>query len=110
MASDKKFDLEGFSVEKDGGINTDGDINLSSESAKISSENQLEISTGDGGIVLDPRTNVTVETPLIVTGPASSLTVNSDVIFTSLPTSDPSSAGELWVDSSAGYAIKVSQG
>ena len=29
---------------------------------------------------------------------------------TSLPTTDPAVAGALWVDTSAGYVIKVSQG
>jgi hypothetical protein len=35
---------------------------------------------------------------------------SGDVDFTGLPTSDPASAGRLWVDSTADYAIKVSQG
>lgn len=33
-----------------------------------------------------------------------------DIDFSGLPTSDPAVAGRLWVDSTAGYAIKVSQG
>ena len=39
------------------------------------------------------------------------LHLNAQVIDLSyLPTSDPAVAGQLWVDSSAGYAIKQSQG
>ena len=43
---------------------------------------------------------------LQVTG---SLSTSGSVLFTDLPTADPGVKGNLWVDASAGYVIKVSQ-
>jgi hypothetical protein len=43
---------------------------------------------------------------LQVTG---SLSTSGSVLFTQLPTTDTGVAGNLWVDASAGYVIKVSQ-
>ena len=38
------------------------------------------------------------------------IVASANIDFTGLPTSDPASAGRLYVDSSAGHVIKVSQG
>ena len=38
-----------------------------------------------------------------------SLITSGSVLFTGLPTADPGVAGNLWVDASAGYVLKVSQ-
>ena len=53
---------------------------------------------------------------ITVGGGTGTVTVDGDIVadanidFTGLPTSDPASAGRLYVDSSAGHVIKVSQG
>lgn len=47
-------------------------------------------------------------TSLTTTG---TVTINgTTVVLSDLPTTDPSVAGQLWVDSTAAYVLKVSQG
>jgi hypothetical protein len=93
------------------------------EGVRFTDDNAVE---ADGGFVGDVTGNITGNITGTLTGNVvgnlSGDSVEVDSIFTaqatsevffiagSLPTSDPSNAGQAWIDSTAGYAIKVSQG
>jgi len=66
----------------------------------VAGENSLEMSVNGGLQISTPNTDIT--------GPFS---VSGGVVsFSDLPTTDPQSAGQLWVDAANDYVLKVSQG
>lgn len=62
--------------------------------------------------LVDFFTEVGVIPENVVTGSieVGDLTVSNTLSLTDLPTSDPVTAGEVWVDTAADFVLKVSQG
>lgn len=63
---------------------------LSPLAVAVVGPNGIDLTSGDGTVTLFSNTN--------------------NILMPSLPTSDPAIAGALWVDTAAGFVLKVSQG
>jgi hypothetical protein len=105
MASNKKFDLDGFSVNEN---NVCAAKSFTSDTAEVSIfggiTSVLGLTVGSGS------SKTIVDTTQLNTKSGIELKTEGDVVMLNLPTSDPTNAGQLWADSSAGYVLKVSQG
>lgn len=101
-------------VIDDGGTPTIGTITVTSLGSGYAADQILSIPTSALGA--DPSTEFTTYTLTnadFVKASNSKITLKSNAIFiegSGLPQSDPATAGQLWVDAAAGYALKVSQG
>jgi len=92
------FDIKDFDLVITGGLDVSQDVvvrdDLTVFDDFIASGSDNRIGNAAGNAFLQ------------VTG---SLSTSGSVLFTQLPTTDTGVAGNLWVDASAGYVIKVSQ-
>jgi len=92
------FDIKDFDLVITGGLDVTQDVvvrdDLTVFDDFIASGSDNRIGNAAGNAFLQ------------VTG---SLSTSGSVLFTQLPTTDTGVAGNLWVDASAGYVIKVSQ-
>lgn len=65
---------------------------------------------GQSVTTLQQAYNNSTDGTIATDGTRGPFTVDGDMSLPSLPTSDPGVAGRLWIDASAGFALKVSQG
>jgi len=103
MASDKKFDLDGFSVDTSGNVTCDGGVtaddgftgDVTATSITGGAGESIDV-VAEGALSLDGQTGVF-------------LGLSSNKIFLSypLPTSDPTTAGQVWNDLGT---LKISDG
>ena len=92
------FDIDLFDLIITGGLDVSRDVVVRDDLTVFDDF----IASGSSNVIGNAAGNALLK----VTG---SLSTSGSVSFTDLPTADPGVAGNLWVDASTGYVIRVSQ-
>lgn len=95
MATDKKFDLDGFSVSDANLCYSERGYSDGGYSSTLTAANFTNgVSVGEA-----PDNKTTISSTALSTQSSVVVTHEGDVILSGLPTSDPTNAGQLWSNS-----------